>query len=666
MRWLLRFLLSLVILAVLLVGGLFLLPADKIAALATDQIRAATGRDITLSGRLAPTVWPQLGVSTGPVTVSNAGWSDKGPLLQAEGLSVGLDPAALIGGDIKIRKLELRAPQIVMEKAADGRVNWDFTAPDAPAADGAGAEATDSSGTPRAFSIDRAEVSDASLRFIDHAAGTETRIDGLNAAVTLPEFTGPVDLVASAEINGQPVKVDATLGQMAGFLDGAVSTVDLTANTGETALEFAGRAGLQPLAAEGQLHAKTGDPAALFALLGQPAPDLPPEIGNSFSLDAGVTYAPSGSIHLRNAALAAAGNRLTGDADLTFGDKPRLTGSFITDTLDLSAFAGGSGGGGTGSGTSGTSTGGWSTDPIDVSALAALDAELALDAGSVDLGDTRLGRTRLLATLTDRRLVLTLREVRAHDGLLTGEFVVNGRGGLSVGGDLSASGVTMQSLLSDLAGYDRLLGAGELQLKFLGSGNSMDAIVNSLNGQGRVALGKGELRGLDLAGMLRNLDMSFEGKGAKTIFESIGASFTIENGVLRNDDLSMLAPLLQAAGLGKVGLGKQTLDYRITPTAFTGEGGKGLKVPLLITGTWASPKLRLDLESLAEQELELERRKKELEARAKAETEKAKARAEEQIGKKLGVKAEDGEDLEDAAKRQLKEEAGKALRSLFD
>ncbi|WP_176473824.1 AsmA family protein [Actibacterium ureilyticum] len=673
MRWLLRFLLSLVILAVLLIGGLFLLPADKIAGLASEQLRAATGRDVTLTGRLAPTVWPQLGVSTGPVTLSNASWSEAGPMLRAKGLSVGLDASALIGGQIKIRKLELRGPQIILEKAADGRVNWDLAVADAAAQTvepgGTGTGGAAKSSAPTEFSIDQAEISDATLRFIDHAAGTETRIDGLTARITAPEFTGPADLSVQATLNGQPMQAEAHLDQLAALLVGQVSGMKLDLSLGETTLDFAGRGGLEPLAAEGQMSLKSGDLAGVFAALGQPAPELPADLAKGLSLSGGLTYAPAGSVHLRQAVLRAGSNQLAGDADLTLDGKPRLTGSFTTDALDLSPFMadtpkGGSGGNGGGGGKK--SAGGWSTDPIDVSALAALDAEVALDAGSVDLGDTKLGRTRILATLTDRRLVLTLREVRAHDGLLTGEFVVNGRGGLSVGGDLNAQGVGMQSLLSELAGFDRLLGAGNLQLNFLGSGNSMDAIMKSLKGDGKFSVGKGELRGLDLAGMLRNLDTSYEGQGAKTIFDSIGASFAIRDGVLRNKDLSLLAPLLQAVGLGKVDLGGQTLDYRVTPTAFSGADDEGVKVPLLITGTWASPKFKLDLKALAEQELELERRKQELEDRAKAETEKAKARAEKQVGKKLGVKAEDGESLEDAAKRQLRDEAKKSLRKLFD
>ena len=61
-------------------------------------------------------------------------------------------------------------------------------------------------------------------------------------------------------------------------------------------------------------------------------------------------------------------------------------------------------------------------------------------------------------------------------------------------------------------------------------------------------------------------------------------------------------PLFSASGGGKIGLGGRTLDLRIVPELLGGEG-KGIRVPLVITGSWAKPKFRLDLEALAEENL---------------------------------------------------------------
>ncbi len=679
MRWIVRALLTLLILVAVLIGGLMLLPADRIAGLASDKLREATGREVSFEGRLAPSIWPQIGVSTGPVKLSNADWSKGGPMLTAEGLSVGVDLAALVGGDLKVRRLELTRPQILLEQAADGRANWDFTAPKAAPKTGGGQSGSNSTASkaPAAaqpFTIDKAVVSDATVRFVDHATGTTTRLDGLEAAFSLPDYAGAGTLSLSGQVNGQTFDADVTLKEFAKTLAGQVSPLSTKVTVGSSRVAFDGRAGTAPLAADGALDADVSDLGALFAALGQPAPELPPGVGKTIAVKGALTYAPAGSVHLRDAVMTLDQNRLSGAADLTLDGKPRLTGQFTAGALDLRAFTGEtgksggkSGGGGGGKGKGGAKdSGGWSTDPIDVSALAALDAEVGIVADSVDLGSAKLGKTRILAKLTDRRLVLTLNEVRAYDGLITGTFVVNGRGGLSVGGDLNVSGLAAQTLLADLAGYDRLLGRGDMTFKFLGVGNSMDAIMNSLSGSGTLALGKGEIRGLDLAGMLRRLDTSYVGKGSKTIFDKIGGSFTIKDGVLRNEDLDFLAPLLTAGGLGKIGIGDQTLNYRVTPVALPGgEDKKGFKVPLIITGTWANPKFNLDLKAIAEQELNLKERQKELEDRAKAEAKKLRENAKAEAAKKLGVKAEDKQSLEDAAKKNLEKKAKKQLKKLF-
>ncbi|TCM80979.1 AsmA family protein [Rhodovulum steppense] len=660
MRWIIRLVLALVVLAGLMVGGLFLLPADKVAALVQDQVRGATGRELTMSGRLTPSLWPEIGVATGPVTLSNAEWSDAGPMLAAEGLSVGLDLKALIGGEIVIREIVAQSPRIVLERAADGRANWDFP-PRAAAPATAGPGGAGKAG--RGFTLDAGRITDGSFIYHDRAAGTRTELAGVDATLALPQQDGPARIDLAAVLNGQKLAATARIARVDDFIGGAVSGLVLDATLGNARAGFDGRAGLAPLSAEGALDADLADLRAIFAALGQPAPA---GIGRQLGLKGQIAYSPDGTIRLREGVLRQDGNVISGAADLALSGKPRLTGQFTAGALDLSALTGGSGGG-SGSGTGGKARDdGWSTAPIDLSALGALDAEVTLAAQSVNLGATRLGPTRIAATLTDRRLVLDLREVQAHGGRITGNLVLNGRGGNSVGGDLTVAGIAMQPLLRDLVDYDRLIGQGDLRLQFLGSGGSMAAIMQGLSGSGALRLGKGELRGLDIAGMIRTLDLGYVGEGARTIFDGITASFTIDKGVLRNDDLALAAPLVTATGAGKVGIGARTLDYRLLSRALAGsEGDKGLRVPLLITGTWANPRYRLDLDSIARERLELDEQKKAAEEKARAAAKKAEADAKERAARELGLRTDEGERLEDAARRKLEDEAKKGLRKLL-
>jgi AsmA protein len=229
-----------------------------------------------------------------------------------------------------------------------------------------------------------------------------------------------------------------------------------------------------------------------------------------------------------------------------------------------------------------------------------------------------------------------------------------------------------EPLLTDLAGWDRLVSTGTFDLEFLGVGSSVDAIMKSLKGQGALELGKGELRGLDIAGMLRTLDPGYVGEGQKTIFDGMAGTFTIADGVLSNSDLKLVAPYVTASGAGDIGLGARTLDYRLRPTALAAaDGTGGVMVPLQVTGTWAKPRFRLDLESIAREKMEAEAEAAaaRLEEEAKAAEAAAKAELEQRLKEELGVEVAPEESLGDAAKRgaqqALEEEALRALEDIL-
>lgn len=661
----LRFLTKFVVAVLVLIGialvGLMLLPAEKIAGIAAARFEAATGRAMVIDGEVRPSLYPQLGIKTGRVSIANADWSE-GAMLEAESLAVGVDLSALISGDIRITEVQAVAPKIMLEIGPDGRGNWEFG--EAGSGGGTGSSGSGESGGIREFTLDRAEVSDGQVTFVDHRSGARYGVSALDAVVTLPDFSGEAAIVASGQMNGQPVAVDATIAEFDAFLSDGAVPVTLMADLGGARMDFDGRAGLVPLAATVAIDADLGDMAGLFGALGLPGPALPAGLGqSSTALTGELTYAEE-RLSLRGGSIVLDQNRLVGSADLALAGKPKVTAKLQTGVLDLSGLAGG-GSGGSGSGTGGGDvirpaeggSSGWSTTPIDVSALGLVDADLLIEADKVALGTTDLGRTDIVTRLDNARAEIDIRELNAYDGAVSGTLVANGRGGLSVSADLAGRAVALKPLLSQLAGFDRLIAAGDMTVDVLGTGNSMHAIMNSLNGEGSFRIGAGELIGLDLVGMLRNLDASYVGEGAKTIFDEISGTFRIVDGVLINDNLSLLSPLLSASGKGEVGLGGQTLDYLITPRLLAGEG-KGLSVPLRISGSWASPRFQLDLDALAGDKIEAAKDQIE---------EKAREAVEKKVAEELGIdlSGEGGKDARKKAKKELEKKAKEGLLNLL-
>ncbi|WP_128513527.1 AsmA family protein [Tabrizicola thermarum] len=668
MRWIVRVGAALVVVVVLAFALLATVPSERIAQAVSGQFETMTGRKLEMLGEIKPRIWPSLGVTTGPVSIANAEWSTSDqPLFRAQSLSVDVNLSALLGGEVKILGLTADRPEFNLERAEDGRANWVFAASAAGEAGGAGAVPPPATG----FTLDKGSIAGGRLVYLDRQSGRSVTLDEVDASLSIPDFTGPFALTATALSSGQKVALDLSGEVFSAFAMGRVVPVKASLVAGGTKIGFEGRGGYAPLAAEGALVADLSDLPALGALIGSKLSRPSAGLGSDrLTVSGQLTLDGTGAAFLRGAEIVADSNRITGDLDLAPGKaRPLLKAQLAAGPITMATGPDGEMGGG---GAGGMQAEGWPDGAIDVSALGAMDAEIALAAPSVDLGVLKLGQTRVLVTIDRARAVTEIREMQAYGGLITGDFVVNGRGGLSVGGRLSFAGLQTQPLFSDLAGWDRLISTGDFEIEFLGVGNSVAAIMNSLKGKGVLELGKGELRGLDIAGMLRTLDLGYVGEGQKTVFDGLAGTFSIAGGVLSNSDLKLVAPYFTASGSGEIGLGARTLDYRLRPTALaSGDGTGGVMVPLLITGPWAKPRFRLDLESIAREKMEAEAKAaaERLQAEAKAAEAAAKAELERRLKEELGVEVAPDEALGDAAKRgatkALEDEARRALEEIL-
>lgn len=668
MRWIVRVGVALAVLVILAFGLMAVVPSERIAQAVSGQFEAMTGRKLEVLGEVKPRLWPSLGVTTGPVSIANADWADSDqPLFRAESLSIDVNFSALMGGEIRILGLTADQPEFNLERDPDGQANWVFAASTAGVAGGVGAVPAPATG----FTLDQGAITGGTLRFNDRQSGQMIALDDINATLAIPDFSGPFTLTATALSGGQRAALDLTGDVFSAFAMGRVVQIKASLSAGAAKLGFEGRGGYAPLAAEGALVADLADLPAIGALLGVKLDRPSPGLGQDRLQVAGrLTLDGTGAAFLRGAEILADTNQIKGDLDLTPGEaRPRLKAQLSAGPISIGTGPDGDMGGGV---AGGMQADGWPTGLIDVSALGMMDAEIALVAPSVDLGVLKLGQTRALITNDRGRAVIEIREMQAYGGQISGDFVVNGRGGLSVGGRLTLAGLQTEPLFTDLAGWDRLVSTGTVELKFLGIGDSVDAVMKSLEGQGTLELGKGELRGLDIAGMLRTLDPGYVGEGQKTIFDGMTGTFAIAGGVLSNSDLKLVAPYLTALGAGEIGLGTRTLDYRLRPTALAAaDGTGGVMVPLLITGTWAKPRFRLDLESIAREKMEAEAKAAaaRLEAEAKAAEAAAKAELEQRLKEELGVEVAPDESLGDAAKRgaqqALEDEARKALDEIL-
>ncbi|MBQ0805523.1 MAG: AsmA family protein [Sulfitobacter sp.] len=644
MKWIIRIFGVLLLIIAVAIGSLFLLPADRIARIAADQLRNLTGRDVKITGDVGITFWPILGVSAGGLEVGNASWAKDGAMLSAANAAIGVDALAFIRGEIKITNIETQSPTIRLEHRKDGRASWQFsdggsdaqieTAPTAPAS------------TPRPLTIQRLNITDATL--IYDAEGSDlVRYEGVDLSLDWPERAGDAVINAALRPAGDRVSVQANISRFDQFLNGDVRPITARLDTKGGGFTLAGRAGLNGAVA-GDLVFKTPDTGRFLASLGAGTVELPQGLGRSADVKLQLTLTPDRRLALREMTADLGGNTLRGAADITLNGTPNINAQLTTGLLNLAGFAGSSESAAS-AGTTAAAQAGWSTSRIDAAALAGFNGEIALRAEGVELGTLTLGATRVLLRNDNARMVAELREINAYGGIVSGEFVVNNRSDLSVGGKLAARGIQMQPLLVQTAGLSRFKGTGDADLSFLGVGQSIDAIMRSLKGDGALNVGRGSIDGIDLDALMGNFDV----KGGTTVFDSLGATFTMDQGVLANSDLLMLLPNFTATGVGKVGIGAQTVDYTVTPKALRVNGDRGFAVPVRIFGPWASPQIKPDLQAA-------------IDLNFAAEKEKAQQKLENKLQEKLGVAREDGQSVEDALKDRVEDELKRKLLKIFE
>lgn len=686
MVWVMRIFGALAALVALVLGLLWMIPAERIAGMATDKFQELTGRELRIEGGVSPSFWPVLGVTAQKVSIENSAWSSSdAPMFTAESLTIAINARALIGGDVEIYGITATAPQILLERDKTGRENWVFghqfaqtpAQSAAPAAPQEGSVTSETLGVGQSYTLEKGLITGGSIRYLDHVSGQDFRLDDLDLEIAIPDFTGPFSLHARGLSFGHEVALSLKPGAFAAFTEGRVVPLDARISVGGAHIAFEGRGGWGPLGVEGQVSADLSDPAGVAAILGLELPKLPMGLGRDrLTLGGQLNVDAQGAAYLRGALITADGNQLAGDLDFTPASgsaqpRPKLAANFRSDHLNLSGLMAESGGAAS-SQPAAQASSGWSKAPLDASAMGAVDAEISFVAKGLDLGMVKTQTLRVTLALDRARAVFDIQELEAYGGKVTGEFVVNGRGGLSVGGELSASHLKSGPLLKDLAGWDRLESSGSFGVNVIASGNSVHDLMHSLKGDGQLSLGQGVLKGIDIGGILRSLDTSYVGDGQSTIFDGVGGSFTLLGGELTNSDLLIEAPYLSAKGQGWIGLGARNLDYRIRPVAFADDQGKGgLMVPLRVTGSWDDPTYRLDLEGVAKEKMEAEARA--AEQRLKDEVKAAEARAKEKLTEKLkselGVQPSEGESLEDATKKRVNEalekEAGKLLQGLI-
>jgi len=657
-------------LILVIVAAWFVIPKDRIAKEALKRAEAQIGRAITVTGDVDMGIFPNLYVRMAGVSVANADWSEAGPMVTADQLRVGVALMPALSGDVQITELELVSPQIRLELSANGRANWEFGTPSTASEPATATASSDAGSSGPTVSLPLAKVTNGALSYRDHATGQSVTLRDVDARIKAPAFDAPATVAGRATYATGPITFDVTVGSLATLLSGQPAKATLSLGAAGGSVGFDGMLSVAPDVA-GDLTFDIANTAGFASAFGVDMAAPPANLGASAQGTTAITASAKGA-NLSSLRLALGKNTVSGDLKIALGDVPMVSGSIALGDFDLRSGAAAASSGGSSGGSDASS--GWSTAPIDASALHAVNANVGFSAQSIATDTLNMGAVAGTITIDAGRMVAALDGATAYSGQAKGQFVINARGGLSMAAQATGAGFEIQGLLSDLVDQDKVQGKTDFAIDLLAVGGSVDALIKSLKGNGNLAIKSGRWTGVDLDKVLRSGQVD----NGTTVFDDMGASFQIANGVVDNQDLKFTLPNFETTGAGQIDLGNRMIDYIISPKATKARNGEGLSVPLRIKGSWDNPKLTADLQAAIDQNLakekaeleakakaKIEEEKKKLEDKAKAAIDAEKKRVEDQVKKSIGVETQDGQSIEDALKQKLQDEAAKGLLNLL-
>ena len=627
-----------VVVVLLLVAAVvvpMLVPLESYKSEIQARVKTQTGRDLRIDGDISLSVLPTIAVSVEDVGFSNAPGASTPEMATIDRLDVALQILPLISGEVAIDRFILEKPVINLEVDEEGRPNWQLeTADAAPAPSGEAPAAPDTAGgggtQMKELRLGDVRLVDGTLNYLDRQSGQEMQVSEVNMELSLPSLSSPFAADGSAKWNGETVSLEIDAENPQALMAGETSKLAMKVDAAPVTFSFDGAArNTGELGLQGDLALDVPSIRQLAAWTGKPL-DFPGEGLGPFNI-AGELEMMGPKVALTNADIKLdeiAGQGLFSvDAS---GAKPVIKAELTVDELNLNPYlppeaeggeaasGSGAGGGGTGAGGAGggdAGAGDWSDEPIDVTALGLLNADLAFNAGGILFKDVKIGKSSLTVVLQDSKLTADLAEMQLYDGAGKGTVVVDGSSGKpAIAADFDLANFQAGPFLNDLAKFDRILGTTETKLSVKTTGGSQRELVSNLNGNGSVVFRDGAIKGINLAAMMRNIsvaaiEQSFD-EAQATDFAELSGTFQIDKGIVSNDDLQLVAPLVRMTGAGKVPLPPRTVDYTVKPKlvgSLEGQGGasdlQGLAVPIKVSGPWSDISYKPDLEGALKEQL---------------------------------------------------------------
>lgn len=564
------------------------LDVNEVAEVAKAEVKAATGRDLTVAGPVGLQISLNPSVNLQDVRFANAPWGSRADMVQLKRLEIEVALLPLLTGDVVVRRLVAVEPDILLETDAEGSGNWSFAADSGPAAPALGEEAG-------AAGMNLPDVQDfriegGRLRMLDAAAGETLSLEVVEAVGSIAAG-GTRSLRLEAVYNGNPFTLEGSYAGLPALLSGAPAPIDLTLQAGGATVAVKGTAGgLAGDASAAVAVSAAGDSlAALGPLLGAALPALGP-----FNLSSNVKIDDQ-LFDLSGIVLTVGDSDVTGNATLALaGERPALKAALVSKRLDLADFTGG---GSVGAAEAGDAAGGgparvFPDTPLPLEALRAADAEVKLSAERLVVGGIVLEAVEAPLVLRGGNLTVDPLAATLAGGALGGRLALAaGQAEPQAALTLKGSDIDFGELLRQAEVSDEVGGALELELDLKGQGASPHAIAAGLDGHLQAV----SLDGTIDNGLLRifsaglgDITGPLFGGSERTRLECFVTRFDIAQGQAKSRALVLDSGAFAVAGRGGIDLDAEQVSLAFD-TQTSQPSLASLAVPFRVTGPLADP-----------------------------------------------------------------------------
>jgi AsmA protein len=621
-------------LAVLILAALLIIPRfvdlQRYKPQIEKQVSEVTGRSFRLGGDLTLSLFPWAGISLSDLHLGSLPGFDKEDLLTLRSFEVRVKLVPLLFKDVQVKRFILEGPQIVLERDKNGRGNWegigkpsDQISPKPPQEKKRVPETGPAGGLPiKTLEVGEFAITDGSVLWIDRVKGERKEISDLTLRFEDVSLDRPIQLTLSAKLDGRPLSLEGNVGPV-GKEPGKGTIPLVLAVKALTQLEMNLQGKIVDPATRPQfdleLALSSFSPRKLMAALGQA---FPVETADAKALDhvalkAKMKGDPQ-NVSVTHGELYLDQSKIAFSVKLKDFSRPDVAFDVNLDEIDLDRYL--------------PPPSQKKADEEEKTAEAPAPEQKKIDytplrrlilAGTIKVGKFKAQGAKIhdiyvKVSGKDGRFNIDPLTLQLYDGDVSSKGALDVRRDVAVSNvELHATGIQVGPLLKDVLKKDFLEGTVQSKVIVSMAGDDPERIMSTLNGEGDFLFKDGAIVGIDLEGMVRNVKATFglaeaAGEGRpRTDFSELHAPFTITNGVVNTPGTSLTSPLLRVLSAGEASLVEETLDFRVEPkfvATLKGQGDaaerSGVMVPVLVTGTFSSPKFRPDLKGVIKKGIE--------------------------------------------------------------